>query len=235
MGDWFLRWDLSPLGYLSTAGHGHCDALHLSIWHKGEPIVIDPGTGAYHSDRRLRDYLSSWEAHNGPHPPKAAVPERRGAFLWVNHHGQPRWEKLSDVSMRSELTLANGTMRRTITRLEVPDGWQIEDGFYSPAGSSSQETVVLWQLAPRARLEAFSETEFRIQIAQTQITVQLGSGWRTVQHGSPKEADTAQLPAPIGACSSAFRRVEAAPFLLLKGLAQEARVLRTTFLVGAGS
>ena len=31
-GDWSLRWDLSPLGYLKPAAHGHLDALHLSIW-----------------------------------------------------------------------------------------------------------------------------------------------------------------------------------------------------------
>src|SRR4051812_24871741 len=33
--DWFLRWDVSPLGYLNTAAHGHLDALHLSLWYKG--------------------------------------------------------------------------------------------------------------------------------------------------------------------------------------------------------
>jgi hypothetical protein len=61
-GDWFLRWDLSPLGYLSTASHGHCDALHLSLWYRGQAVIIDPGTGAYYTDKRLRDYLASWEA-----------------------------------------------------------------------------------------------------------------------------------------------------------------------------
>src|SRR4030095_528012 len=46
-GFWWLRWDLSPLGYQATAAHGHLDALHLSIWFKGVGIVVDPGTGAY--------------------------------------------------------------------------------------------------------------------------------------------------------------------------------------------
>ena len=34
------------LGYLSTAAHGHLDALHLSIWYRGIAFVIDPSTGA---------------------------------------------------------------------------------------------------------------------------------------------------------------------------------------------
>lgn len=29
---WMARWDLSPLGYLETAAHGHLDALHFSLW-----------------------------------------------------------------------------------------------------------------------------------------------------------------------------------------------------------
>src|SRR5262249_52887256 len=85
-GEWDLRWDLSPLGYLSTAGHGHCDALHLSIWWGDQAVLIDPGTGAYHADRPLRDYLASWQAHNGPHAVGTNFPERRGAFLWSAHH-----------------------------------------------------------------------------------------------------------------------------------------------------
>jgi hypothetical protein len=43
-GEWFLRWDVSPLGYLQTAAHAHLDALHLSIWIDDSALVIDPGT-----------------------------------------------------------------------------------------------------------------------------------------------------------------------------------------------
>ena len=46
-GDWQLRWDLSPLGFLDPAAHGHLDALHVSLWLRGIALVIDPGTGAY--------------------------------------------------------------------------------------------------------------------------------------------------------------------------------------------
>jgi hypothetical protein len=81
--DWFLRWDLSPLGYLRTAAHGHLDALHLSVWFRGCAIIIDPGTGAYFGDLKLRTYLASREAHNGPCAEGEWFPARKGPFLWA--------------------------------------------------------------------------------------------------------------------------------------------------------
>src|SRR5205814_2908837 len=90
-GDWFLRFDLSPLGYLSTAAHGHLDALHLSMWFRGKAFVIDPGTGAYYADARIRNYLASWEAHNGPRHLNSEKPRRLGPFLWADHHQRPEW------------------------------------------------------------------------------------------------------------------------------------------------
>src|SRR6185436_6214193 len=88
-GDWNLRWDLSPLGYLSTAAHGHLDALHLSLWYKEMALVIDPGTGAYYGDTRLRAHLASWIAHNGPRPVELDFPKRLGSFLWSDAHANP--------------------------------------------------------------------------------------------------------------------------------------------------
>src|SRR5262249_40270382 len=83
-----LRWDLSPLGYLATAAHGHLDALHLSLWLDEIAMVIDPGTGAYYPDRALRNWLSSRAAHNGPCPlGRGEWPRRLGPFLWEKNHG----------------------------------------------------------------------------------------------------------------------------------------------------
>src|SRR5213076_508959 len=90
--DWTLRWDLSPLGYLSTAAHGHLDALHLSVWFQGKAIVIDPGTGAYYVNKDLRTWLDSRDAHNGPSPTLWSHPVRLGSFLWSKQHDAPRWK-----------------------------------------------------------------------------------------------------------------------------------------------
>ena len=85
--DLTLRVDVSNLGYLATAAHGHLDALHLSLWRKGVALVVDAGTGCYYADQRLRGWLASHEAHNGPCALPDLLPQRFGAFLWSANHG----------------------------------------------------------------------------------------------------------------------------------------------------
>jgi len=86
---WTLRWDGSSLGYLQTAAHGHLDAQHLSVWFGGVAIVVDPGTGCYYADQRLRSWLASRAAHNGPTPETTGGPLRLGPFLWSRRHDVP--------------------------------------------------------------------------------------------------------------------------------------------------
>jgi hypothetical protein len=228
---WFLRWDLSPLGYLATASHGHCDALHLSIWHDGEPVVIDPGTGSYHQDRALRDYLSSWDAHNGPHPPGLDFPERRGAFLWSAHHQAPRWTFPNASSISGELALPSGTGRRTITLLPEQNGWQVDDTFEPVTPGAGRGVQVFWQLPPKAVLTRASERCFLLKVGSADITIELSKSWTAITHGP---APVSRKPGAAGRdlrgfCSPAFRRVEAGPWLLLGAAETASAPLRTIF------
>jgi hypothetical protein len=229
LGDWLLRWDLSPLGYLATASHGHCDALHLSIWFKGRPVVVDPGTGAYYADKPLRDYLASWDAHNGPHPADPGAPRRMGTFLWSAHHGRPRWESLSDTSLRAELALPAGVMRRTITHLD--NGWAIDDAFI-PATPGAVDIEVLWQLPPGAHCQPSGQNSFRLQLdgAAVQLAV---TGWKSVDlQPAPDEAQARQRGDLRGLCSPAFRQITSAPFLRLRS-SSDILGLRTSFTKNA--
>ncbi len=84
---WKVRLDASPLGFGKMAAHGHCDALHVSIWNGEQALVIDPGTGGYCGSTDLRNELASWNAHNGPQPLGGfKTPRRMGTFLWTEHH-----------------------------------------------------------------------------------------------------------------------------------------------------
>ncbi|MCI0746091.1 MAG: heparinase II/III family protein, partial [Verrucomicrobia subdivision 3 bacterium] len=65
-GEMTLRWDVSALGYLTTAAHGHLDALHVAVWLGDTAMIVDPGTGAYYANSGLRTWLASRRAHNGP-------------------------------------------------------------------------------------------------------------------------------------------------------------------------
>lgn len=88
---WFARLDASPLGFGNIAAHGHCDALHLSIWDSELALIIDPGTGSYFGNVELREELARWEAHNGPQPADKCfeTPRRHGPFLQLSHHQSP--------------------------------------------------------------------------------------------------------------------------------------------------
>jgi hypothetical protein len=55
--------DGGPHGYLN-AGHAHADALSITFEYRGEPVLIDPGSGCYTFDPDVRDRLRSSALHN---------------------------------------------------------------------------------------------------------------------------------------------------------------------------
>ena len=216
-GPWQLRWDLSPLGYLKTAAHGHLDALHLSVWLKGVAVLVDPGTGAYYADKRLRAWLASRAAHNGPSP--LTVPEeprRLGPFLWQSHHEVPRLAAHPDGGGEGELRLPGYQLRRRILPVPEGSGWRVEDRCLSTAGGPAPFTV-RWQFAPGARLLRQGDREFILRRGDLEVRMSFGPAWAEVLSSGdrPVPPDERSLD---GVVSPAFRRVERAPFLLLTGL-----------------
>jgi len=77
--------DSGPLGYLSIAAHGHADALAFTLSAGGLPILIDPGTFAYHTERRWRDYFRGTSAHNTMRVDGEDQSVKAGNFLWLQH------------------------------------------------------------------------------------------------------------------------------------------------------
>jgi hypothetical protein len=235
-GFWWLRWDLSPLGYLKTAAHGHLDALHLSIWFHGVAIVIDPGTGAYYTDKNLRTWLASAEAHNGPAPRQGPYPVRLGPFLWSGRHERVRWRAAGAGALVAELPLAAGSIRRRVTQLGSQDGWQVEDAVESRTGSAG--FAVRWQFAPGAYLKLLSERKLMIKRDDLGVIVEVGSEWDQVVVGEQMDGGPAPARAErdlearfAGTVSPVFRKVEWAPFLKLVATPRgKTCVFRTTFL-----
>ena len=236
-GFWWLRWDLSALGYLKTAAHGHLDALHLSLWFDGVAIVIDPGTGAYYADKGLRAWLASREAHNGPSPKLWSGPVRLGPFLWSSHHELPRWEADIEGGIVGQWHLADSSMRRRVLRLEGRDAWQVEDSHESRAGVS--EFSVRWQFAPGSVLKWLDERRFSVNRAGRSVLIEFGSEWAEVmvaeqkRQSVPGSTAISEVEAQYaGTVSPAFRQVEWAPFVKLVARPQAGKpcVFRTTFL-----
>jgi len=218
-GPWWLRWDVSPLGFLSTAAHGHVDALHLSLWVAGVALVIDPGTGAYFSDDALRAWLSSRAAHNAPAPAGQKKPRRAGPFLWTEHHPRPEFRK-SGHHAEAQLDLWGLRITRRVSLLEGGRGVQVEDASFRSDGRPGAFTV-RWQFPPGTRVSERTKGIFSVGRSGVSITVELDEHWSTATLGN-------------SVVSSAFRRVCDAPFLeLVAGPnTRQGAYFRTTFLDG---
>ncbi|MGO9120033.1 MAG: alginate lyase family protein [Desulfomonilaceae bacterium] len=63
-GQFSILFDAGPLGIPPGCGHGHADGLSFLLWHKGQPVVVDTGTGSYNAQPVWRDYFRSTAAHN---------------------------------------------------------------------------------------------------------------------------------------------------------------------------
>lgn len=77
-----LTFDCGPLGYLSTAVHGHADALSLMVSVEGQPILVDSGTYVYQEGSAWRDFFRSTAAHNTVVVDGQDQSEMQGTFLW---------------------------------------------------------------------------------------------------------------------------------------------------------
>ena len=74
--------DFGPLGYTSTAAHGHADALAIWLAIDDEYFLVDAGTYAYHSHERWRTYFRSTAAHNTARVDGCDQSVMAGRFLW---------------------------------------------------------------------------------------------------------------------------------------------------------
>jgi len=236
-GLWWLRWDLSPLGYLRTAAHGHLDALHLSIWFKRVALVIDPGTGAYYADESLRTWLASRAAHNGPCPSGMDYPRRLGPFLWSEHHATPVWSSATQ-QLSGEVTLSKGRLQRSVTPADGDLGWHVDDA-YELNGGQAGEFFVRWQFAPGSRVKNLGERRFSVRRADVSIVIEVDQKWIGASLAEPvTEEESRQRESPFsgsrnfgGSVSPAFRSLCFAPYLLLTAPAGDKTcVFRTTFL-----
>lgn len=235
---WRLRWDLTPLGYLKPAAHGHLDALHLSIWYGNVAILIDPGTGVYYVDPVLRAWLTSRAAHNAPCPPGPEHPRRVGAFLWSEHHPRPLWcwpnSKREDHVFSAELHLPTGRVQRCVQRLNQPDGWQIIDAYKCSDGDTSFS--VHWQFAPGTELLPLTDRRFRLRREQVCLECVVSEDWSAVQLVDSKPThETLPHETFAGTVSPAFRQIGWAPYLRLQAVpGDKPCVFSTSFLACAG-
>ncbi len=90
----YLLFDHGPLGFASTAGHGHADGLSVWLHIDGEPILVDFGTYRYGADGGWRAWARSTAAHNTVQIDGVSQSVVSGPFNW----GRRANSTLLDVS-----------------------------------------------------------------------------------------------------------------------------------------
>ena len=211
-GGWKARVDVSPLGSGSMAAHGHLDAQQISLWFNDAAIVIDPGTGDYHGNPLLRNWLASRDAHNGPSSNSVDLALREGLFLWRDIHSRPLWTFNGDI-LEMEVRIDGGALSRTIEPLKGNNqGWFIRDSCEEKIGRLG-EFSVRWQFAPNCRIEQIGKLSFRIVSNLTNITIEIGEGWSDIELYEP------DLGKPNdefgGIVSPCFMKTTRAPYIKL--------------------
>ena len=223
------------------SAHGHLDALHLSIWWKGVAIVVDPGTGAYHADKRTRTWLASREAHNGPCPVGLFEPQRLGPFLWRSRHPAPSVTR-RDSWASGTLNLIGFQIRRTITHSPASLSWRVEDRCIRKDGRATPFGV-RWQFAPGSWVKRVSERKFSVHRADVAVMIEVDENWAAVELVEPVVSGEqyfhtlAPSESLEGVVSPAFRKICRAPYLKLLARPQGDKpcVFSTTFLASAHS
>jgi hypothetical protein len=82
----YIHFNAAPTGYLSTAAHGHADALSFIMHLNGKPFFIDSGTYTYHTHPEWRKYFTGTISHNTIRINREDQALYVGPTLWLNHY-----------------------------------------------------------------------------------------------------------------------------------------------------
>lgn len=147
-----LTFDCGPLGYLAMAAHGHADALSITLRAHGQPLLIDPGTYAYHEAPAWRAYFRGTRAHNTVTVDGSDQSRVGGPFMWTKHARAKchRWVSAAghdyvDGSHDGYASIGV-THRRRLIYLR-PNQWVIVDDL---TGKGDHHLLQTWHLAREA-------------------------------------------------------------------------------------
>jgi hypothetical protein len=144
--------DAGPLGYLSIAAHGHADALAFVFSVAGREVLIDPGTYAYHTQKKWRDYFRGTSAHNTVRIDGMDQSEIGGNFMWLRKASarclgfetsseRDRWSAEHDGYRR----LADPVLhRRHITLMKAQRSIEVVDEVFA---KRTHEVELFWHFA----------------------------------------------------------------------------------------
>jgi hypothetical protein len=222
--------DAGPLGYRSIAAHGHADALAFTLSAGGREFLIDPGTYAYHTQERWRNYFRGTSAHNtvridGLDQSVAGgnfmwlKKARAGCSLWLSSTEQDSFEgwhngylRLEDPVKHRRLIQLHKKARRVVIEdtLEMEDEHDVEL-FFHCAETCRVESV------PHGYVVSQGALSIRLQLPD------IAGSETSVQRGS--------LAPIMGWVSRAFDRREPASTIVWRARLSGSSRLRTEIIV----
>ena len=110
-----FTFDHGPLGMAPFYGHGHADALSITLAKNGHPLLIDPGTYRYNGVPKLRRYFKGTRAHNTVTIDDQDQAIQQTGFIW----SKPYCAKLTEAETQ-EGRLFFSAFHDGYTRLNQP-------------------------------------------------------------------------------------------------------------------
>lgn len=221
--------DAGPLGYLSIAAHGHADALALTLSVGGREILVDPGTYAYHSNRRWRDYFRGTSAHNTLRVDAEEQSVPGGNFMWLSH-ARAKCERFATGTERDVFeALHDGYLR-----LDDPVIHRRRIEFDKPRArvtvsdvlecSNEHQVEIHWHLSERcaARICAHG-----VEISCANVHVRI----ECPPELEPPEVVTGREDPPLGWISRRYDEKTPSPTIVCRGRVRGRTCLRTELII----
>lgn len=194
--------DCGPVGFASIAAHGHADALSLTLSAGGVPVLIDPGTYAYHTHGAWRHYFRSTLAHNTVRIDGLDQSTSGGSFLWL----QKAIARCLDVELSGAKQLFSGE-HDGYRRLSDPAVHRRSIEFDSARNEFIVEDVIDCAGAHVAEVSWHFSEECEVRAAGTVVCARAGGVTVTVspeRSESPPQLLRGQCDPPAGWVSRSY-------------------------------
>jgi hypothetical protein len=155
-----LTFDCGGLG-LPTGGHGHADALSLTLFTGGREFLIDPGTSVYNSAPEWRNFFRSTSAHNTVVVDGSSQSDPASTFSWKRKASSRVRQQISlpemdyvDAENDGYSNLSRDVTHRRRVIYIRPNYWIVLDEL---KGSGQHDCDFLYHFAPDAQLSILGE------------------------------------------------------------------------------
>ena len=206
--------DAGPLGYLSIAAHGHADALAFTLSVAGRPLLVDPGTYAYHTQGRWRRYFKGTSAHNTVTVDGEDQSVFGGNFLWLEH-ASSHVEAFERVAGADLLVASHDGYRRLPDPVRHRRTWRYEPAHLSVTDEllclGSHAIEIHWHFAPECTIALSGRTIHAVRdhvslelTCPEGLTPTLVTGFDPMEAGRAAIGSGAPSLRPLGWYSTGF-------------------------------